>query len=402
MTVEPRNDDPDQNEVVLPPTPSRSDRILSIQSHVAFGYVGGKAAVFPLQCMGYDVDLDLDTNELTSFTGYGRFGGTKTTAEELARIFDAMQQTGVLVPDRLLTGYIPSAESLGSVHELVKKLRISNPSLIYLLDPVLGDSGKLYVSENCISVYRQMLPLATIITPNWFEVEMLTEVSLTDLTSLRAALRKLHDIYCVRNVVISSIPSTKLSASLPSYLLPPMQPRDGSIYDEQSYLICIASSVDDNDNLEEGPLSTVYASCVELIPGYFSGVGDLFSALLLGHFHTPQSSTYPTSSTKSSLPLAHAVSHTLSRTHAILTLTHESASTLSLPSTDDDLDAGEPERQNRRMKGRELKIVQGQDVFRRKEWDGVAKMQVWEGFWSDSSDCILVASARACYLNWDE
>jgi len=36
-----------------------SDRILSIQSHVAYGYVGGKAAVFPLQCMGYDVDVRL-------------------------------------------------------------------------------------------------------------------------------------------------------------------------------------------------------------------------------------------------------------------------------------------------------------------------------------------------------
>lgn len=32
-------------------------RVLSIQSHVAFGYVGGKAAVFPLQCLGYDVDV---------------------------------------------------------------------------------------------------------------------------------------------------------------------------------------------------------------------------------------------------------------------------------------------------------------------------------------------------------
>jgi hypothetical protein len=28
-----------------------------VQSHVAFGYVGGKAAAFPLQCLGYDVDV---------------------------------------------------------------------------------------------------------------------------------------------------------------------------------------------------------------------------------------------------------------------------------------------------------------------------------------------------------
>lgn len=37
--------------------PSESERVLSIQSHVVFGYVGGKAAVFPLQCLGYDVDV---------------------------------------------------------------------------------------------------------------------------------------------------------------------------------------------------------------------------------------------------------------------------------------------------------------------------------------------------------
>jgi hypothetical protein len=33
------------------------ERVLSVQSHVSFGYVGGKAAVFPLQCLGYDVDV---------------------------------------------------------------------------------------------------------------------------------------------------------------------------------------------------------------------------------------------------------------------------------------------------------------------------------------------------------
>lgn len=36
---------------------AKLERVLSIQSHVAYGYVGGKAAVFPLQCLGYDVDV---------------------------------------------------------------------------------------------------------------------------------------------------------------------------------------------------------------------------------------------------------------------------------------------------------------------------------------------------------
>jgi pyridoxine kinase len=39
-------------------------RVLSIQSHVVFGYVGGKAAVFPLQCLGYDVDVCAFLNPL--------------------------------------------------------------------------------------------------------------------------------------------------------------------------------------------------------------------------------------------------------------------------------------------------------------------------------------------------
>jgi hypothetical protein len=36
---------------------SNEERILSVQSHVAFGYVGGKAAIFPLQLLGFDVDV---------------------------------------------------------------------------------------------------------------------------------------------------------------------------------------------------------------------------------------------------------------------------------------------------------------------------------------------------------
>jgi len=42
-------------------------------------------------------------------------------------------------------------------------------NLVY--SAVMGDAGRLYVSPDVVPVYRQMLPLATIITPNWFEVE---------------------------------------------------------------------------------------------------------------------------------------------------------------------------------------------------------------------------------------
>ncbi|EEB97603.1 hypothetical protein MPER_03045 [Moniliophthora perniciosa FA553] len=146
-----------------------SGRILSVQSHVAYGYVGGKAAVFPLQCLGYDVDV-VHTVHFSNHAGYARAGGTKTSATELKSIFEAMQTNELLNPTRLLTGYIPNAEALGAVKELAEKLK-QREELIYLLDPVMGDSGRLYVAPDVIPVYKSMLPLATIITPNWFEVE---------------------------------------------------------------------------------------------------------------------------------------------------------------------------------------------------------------------------------------
>ena len=35
----------------------------------------------------------------------------------------------------------------------------------------MGDTGRIYVAPDVVPVYKEMLPLATIITPNWFEVE---------------------------------------------------------------------------------------------------------------------------------------------------------------------------------------------------------------------------------------
>ncbi|KAH7921185.1 bud site selection protein 16 [Leucogyrophana mollusca] len=351
-------------------------RILSIQSHVAFGYVGGKAAVFPLQCLGYDVDV-VNTVNFSNHSGYRRFGGTKTTAAELSQIFASMEENGLLLPSRLLTGYIPEAKALTAVYDLAKKLKSKTPELIYLLDPVIGDAGQLYVAPDVVPVYRTMLSLASIITPNWFEVEVLTDIKLSDLASLRLALRKLHTEFHVPNVVISSIPLKPwLLDVLPAQLRPaPPFPNT----EDPGYLLCLASAAR-TDDADTRVLSTIHARCVPLIPGYFSGVGDLFSALLIGHFHF---SSIPPSAHPSN-PLAHATSSALHKTHLMLQLTHEHAKTLPederLP-TDEEKDAMEPVRRFKRMRGRELRLVQGQDIIRSTEIGELGAMDVWEGFW---------------------
>ncbi|KAI6023777.1 Ribokinase-like protein [Pisolithus microcarpus] len=313
-----------------------SDRILSIQSHVAFGY-----------CMGYDVDV-VNTVNFSNHTGYGYFGGTKTSAEELSKILDSMDKTGVLTATRLLTGYIPNAASLDVVHCLARKLKTRNPDLIYLLDTVLGDAGKLYVAADVIPVYRKILPLATVITPNWFEVETLTDMKLTNLASLRGALRKLHVEYRVPNVVISSIPLSRVATSIPEYLLP-SRPTNGVVWDgassppdEQQYLICIVSSVNHVPTEATSSISTVHARCVPLIPGYFSGRCCLATSIPV--------SNPPAHGPSCTSPVATATAHALSKTHAILSLTHLAASTRV-------------------------------DIFKSK--DPVDPMIVWEKFWQD-------------------
>ncbi|KAJ7460735.1 Ribokinase-like protein [Mycena latifolia] len=338
-------------------------RVLSIQSHVVFGYVGGKAAVFPLQCLGYDVDV-VNTVNFSNHSGYGRLGGTKTTAAELTAIFQSLERNHLLLPDRLLTGYIPGAEGLSAVADLVDKLKSEKSDLIYLLDPVLGDSGRLYVAPDVIPVYRRMLARSTIITPNWFEVETLTDIELKDLPSLRRAFAVLHEEYHVPHVVISSIPLADwLKAALPPSLSAGLDP-------ESKHLLCISSSA-----TPDAPSpSAVHAQTVQLYPGYFSGVGDLFSALLLAHFDPGDVSS-----------VSRAASQALTKTHAMLRLTHEHSETLpedDRQATDDEKDREEPLRKIRRMRGRELRLVQGQDILRGIGLQDVREMQPWTGFWA--------------------
>ncbi|KAF5362554.1 hypothetical protein D9756_002126 [Leucocoprinus leucothites] len=335
-------------------------------------------------------------------------------------MFEALERNELLMPTRLLTGYIPGAESLSAIRQIVEKLKREKTELIYLLDPVMGDAGKLYVAADVIPVYRQMLPLATIITPNWYEVEVLTDVSIIDIASLQKALSILHKKYQVSNIVISSIPLRPwLLAALPSTISPPIS--DG----DSGYLFCLASSTESASNFTSESHSngvdcqyidgingtpttqrypsTVHAACIPLIPGYFSGVGDLFSALVLAHFHPnpisrpasssnelvtqrSQSPSPPTNLSRPLTPLSYAASLAVIKTHAILVKTYEYASSLppdEREPSDDELDSKNPMRRVKRMRGRELALIQGQDIIRGIGLtpENVQWMDEWDAFW---------------------
>jgi len=320
----------------------------------------------------------VNTVNFSNHVGYGRFGGSKASAKDLSEIIQSMELNGLLNPSRLLTGYIFGAESLSAISDFAKKIKAEKPALIYLMDPVIGDGGRMYVAPDVVPVYRSMLPLATVITPNYFEVEILTDIELKDITSLRRALTLLHDQYQVPNVVISSMPLQQwLIDVLPEAMRPPKITSE-----DDGYLLCLCSST---VHLEgKKGLSVVHAQFVPLLPGYFAGVGDLFSALLLGHFH---SEDLPEGESPPQTPLSYATSMALTKTHGVLKSTYRY--TLTLPEderqlTDVEKDAVEPARKLKRMRGRELRLVQpeGQAIIRGVGSIDIRRMNAWLDFWT--------------------
>ncbi|KAF9181891.1 hypothetical protein BGZ51_005124 [Haplosporangium sp. Z 767] len=106
------------------------------------GYCGNKAATFPLQLLGFDVDV-MNTVNFSNHTGYPSWTGEKATGEQLAKLFEGLQTNGLVDYTHILT----------------------------VLDPVMGDNGQLYVQPDVIPVYRELIKFASAITPNQFEAD---------------------------------------------------------------------------------------------------------------------------------------------------------------------------------------------------------------------------------------
>jgi pyridoxine kinase len=157
--------------------------ILSIQSHVAYGYVGNRAAVFPLQRLGFDVTT-INTVQFSNHTGYGSWTGDIFTPEHIRSLIKGLRDRDVLKDvTAVLSGYLGAADLGQIVLDTVSEIRALNPSLVYCCDPVMGDVGRgMFVKPDIPPFFRdQAIPQSTIITPNQFELSWLTEVEIVTL-----------------------------------------------------------------------------------------------------------------------------------------------------------------------------------------------------------------------------
>jgi len=167
--------------------------VISIQSHVAYGHVGNSAAVFALQRLGIEV-WPVHTVQFSNHTGYPDFQGQVFTAEHIARLVDGLEARGALTRcDALLTGYIGDAALGEVVLDAAARLRRANPKALWACDPVMGDHARgLFVREAVPAfMAERALPAADILTPNLFELEILTGQHPQGLSEIHAAAETL-------------------------------------------------------------------------------------------------------------------------------------------------------------------------------------------------------------------
>jgi pyridoxine kinase len=219
--------------------------ILSIQSEVVTGHVGNAAARFALQRLGHEAWC-VPTVLLSSHAGHKGFAGEATSLELLQKLVDALDGQGRLAEcDGLISGYLGSPDQAKIVAETVRRAKIANPRLIYCLDPAFGDDGRIYARPGIAEAMAEiLLPLADIVTPNAFELSVLSGIDVANTAAAERAVRKLGRPL----VVAKSVPAPGLLGAL--------------------------TIINDTAWLAATPV-------VEKPP---RGAGDLFAALFFGHY----------------------------------------------------------------------------------------------------------------------
>ncbi|ETN43505.1 pyridoxal kinase [Cyphellophora europaea CBS 101466] len=218
-------------------------------------------ATFVMQALGCDVAA-INTVNFSNHTGYRRFQGTRATAEEITNLWNGLKSSYLTDFSVLLSGYCPSAAVVNAVGVIARELRLrselSPGDFFWVLDPVMGDQGKLYVAEEEVDAYGQLAGQADLVLPNQFELELLAGLEVGSIgkggmKSCVEAMGKLHATG-VSHIVVTSIRV------------------EGQGEDE---LQVVGSSVNSKG---EGRYFVVK---VPKLDCFFSGTGDMFAGLMV-------------------------------------------------------------------------------------------------------------------------
>lgn len=138
--------------------------------------------------------------------------GVKLGGDHIRDILKSLKANNVLGSyTHILTGYLGTADFGREVANVIDQVREANPDVVYVCDPVLGDfdennESKLYVPEELVAVYKDLLiPRASLITPNEFELATLT--GRKSIGSEREAVAAADELHAIgpKHVVVTSM-----------------------------------------------------------------------------------------------------------------------------------------------------------------------------------------------------
>ena len=190
-------------------------QILSIQSAVTYGCVGNSVAAPVITTLGMQ-PLLVDTISLAAHPGYGAIAGGHADQTQFSAILEALTTLRVLPQiNNVMTGYLGDASQARPIHSMIKNWQTERHDGLYILDPVLGDGGRLYVDSALVDQIRQtLLPIAHIVTPNQFELGLLTDSQINTVRdATKAAKKMLQQNLNLQAVIATGIENGELGIS---------------------------------------------------------------------------------------------------------------------------------------------------------------------------------------------
>lgn len=175
------------------PAHERPTDVISVQSQVIYGSVGNSVAQPALTRHGLNV-LAVPTFLLSNTPDYPSCYGGEISDDWFCGFLQGIHERGQDKQLRaVITGYLGSTSKAQHLQGWLSRVVTENPHAHIIVDPVLGDDDTgFYVDPNLVNLYRQhLIPLATGLTPNRFELGSLSGKTLLNQQDVIAAARSL-------------------------------------------------------------------------------------------------------------------------------------------------------------------------------------------------------------------
>ncbi len=156
---------------------------LIISSFVGASHVGASASAFCLRRLGVETCV-LPTTLFGRHPGWGDPGGAITDPERLRDMWAGIHAQGIAF-DAVMTGYLGDIDHVILAADIILSIKEQNPQADILIDPVMGDHGRLYIApETAQAIKEHLLPLAHVTTPNLWELSYLADVKPDNMQSI--------------------------------------------------------------------------------------------------------------------------------------------------------------------------------------------------------------------------